>query len=192
VPCLSCSDDLVQHFFLRWPPILGPGDEQPHLLHVTHILILFARKLTFFLHVREFKNSLMFPAFVHDGNLHYPLIFYWNSPTGRASGVETELVEFQLLVAFPFFPFEDNWFRWLEWQKCVPWRLDRDHWQIFVSFTRVVDYASKSERDVATGYKSKTHPTESQWNYGTVWRLCFTRTSVKSFSIHDMLDVLVY
>ena len=78
VPCLSCSDDLVRDFFFqRWPPILGPGDEQPHLLHVTHILpSFFSRKLTVILHVHEFKNSLMFPAFVHDGNLHYPLIFY--------------------------------------------------------------------------------------------------------------------
>ena len=109
VPCLSCSDDLVRDFFFqRWPPILGPGDEQPHLLHVTHILppFFFCNET----HIRPTcawiqKVAWCFPAFVHDGNLHYPLIFYWNSPTGRASGVETELAEFQLLVAFPLFPF---------------------------------------------------------------------------------------
>ena len=67
VPCLSCSDDLVRDFFFqRWPPILGPGDEQPHLLHVTHILPPF-----FFLQRNSHssymcvnsKSSLMFPCF---------------------------------------------------------------------------------------------------------------------------------
>jgi len=125
----------------------------------------------------------MFPAFVHDGNLHYPLIFYWNSPPGRASGVETELVEFQLLVAFPFFPFEDNWFMWLVWQKCVPWRLDTDRCQIFVSFTRVVDYASKSESEI---WLRSTKQNASYWISVELWNSVATLLH-KNFS-EKLLD----
>ena len=88
-----------------------PGDEQPHLLHVTHILppFFFATKLTFVLHVREFKKqpdvSLLSCMMVTYITL---LSFTEIVQQGELQELKQNWQNSSFWQPFPFFPFEDN------------------------------------------------------------------------------------